>query len=54
MTKATAIQKELKRLGDLQIARFSQRFFKTGVGEYGEGDLFRGIRVPVLKKVARD
>lgn len=54
MIKATAIQKELKRLGDLQTARFSQRFFKTGVGEYGEGDLFRGIRVPVLKKVARD
>ena len=54
MTKAATIQKELKRLGDSQIALFSQRFFKTGTGEYGAGDVFRGIRVPVLKKVAKE
>jgi 3-methyladenine DNA glycosylase AlkD len=54
MFRATNIQKELKRLGDPETARFSQRFFKTGVGEYGEGDLFRGIRVPVLKRVAKE
>jgi 3-methyladenine DNA glycosylase AlkD len=54
MTKAATIQTELKRLGDSQIARFSQRFFKTGPGEYGAGDVFRGIRVPVLKRAAKE
>jgi 3-methyladenine DNA glycosylase AlkD len=49
----TEIQKELAGLADHQTALFSQRFFKTGPREYGEGDLFRGIRVPVLRRLAR-
>jgi len=52
--KAQDVQRELEILGNLEVARFSQRFFKTGPGEYGEGDLFRGIRVPVLRRVAKD
>lgn len=47
---AKHIIKTLEDLGDETIAEHSQRFFKTGKGEYGEGDVFIGIRVPVLRK----
>ena len=47
------IEKELHDLADDQIAAHSQKFFKTGPGQYGEGDRFLGIRVPVLRKIAR-
>ena len=50
--EAAAIRKNLEALGNPEAALFAQRFFKTGPGEYGEGDLFRGIRVPVLRKMA--
>lgn len=49
---AGAIQKELKILGNAETAAFLQGFFKTVAGEYGEGDLFRGIRVPALRNLA--
>ena len=49
----TAIQKELEGLGDASRVDILQRFFKTGPGEYGAGDRFRGIRVPVLRRLAR-
>ena len=46
---AKQIRTTLKELGDPTIAAHSQRFFKTGKGDYGEGDQFLGIRVPVLR-----
>lgn len=47
------IQKDLSAAADPRIAAVSRRFFQTGPGEYGEGDVFRGIRVPVLRKLSR-
>lgn len=47
---AKEIQKTLRDLSDSGIAKHSQRFFKTGKGEYGHGDIFLGIRVPVLRQ----
>ncbi len=48
--KAETISSELLKLGDADVARHSKRFFKTGSGEYGDGDRFLGIRVPVLRR----
>ena len=48
------IHAQLQLLGDPQKAEALQRFFKTGPGEYGEGDVFIGIRVPEIRKLAKE
>lgn len=48
-----AIQQTLRQMANPEIAAHSLRFFKTGKGQYGEGDVFLGIRVPDLRKTAR-
>ncbi len=50
---ARDLQALLEGTGDPVRAAHSQGFFKTGPGEYGEGDIFRGITVPELRKIAR-
>jgi len=52
--KTNEILNKLRELGDSDIASHSQRFFKTGPGQYGEGDKFLGIRVPVIRKCVRE
>ena len=47
------ISRKLRELGDPAIAEHSKRFFKTGNGEYGEGDIFLGIRVPIIRKLVK-
>lgn len=47
------IRAEMQALSNPAIAAHSTRFFKTGKGEYGAGDRFLGIRVPVIRKLVR-
>ena len=47
------ILKEIILNGNKDKGLILSRFFKTGKGQYGEGDLFLGITVPVSRKIAQ-
>lgn len=53
MTTAAEVQEALAAIADPDDAVFLQRFFKTGRGQYGEGDVFIGVRVPQTRAVAK-
>ncbi len=49
----TQLKKDLAKLADKEKAKFFPRFFKTGKGEYGEGDKFIGVTVPNIRLVVK-
>lgn len=50
---AEAVQKELRALGSAERAKNFARFFKTGSGQYGEGDQFLGLSMPEIRSVVK-
>lgn len=52
--KLSAVQIELRQLADPEVAEKSQRFMKTGKGEYAEGVQLLGVRVPTIRAVAKN
>ncbi len=46
-----ALRNKLRQRGGPSTAAFLQRYFKTGPGQYGQGDQFLGIRVPELRRL---
>ena len=50
---AAAVIRSIQSKASVSEAKLAQRFFKTGKGEYGYGDIFLGVRVPQVRKIAK-
>lgn len=54
MQKHLLVINDLKKQANPEKAIFLQRFFKTGKGQYAEGDIFWGLTVPLVRSIARE
>ena len=52
--RASDICSRLHLIGDRKRVKVLQRFFKTAQGEYGEGDVFVGLRVPEIRRLVKE
>ncbi len=52
--KILELRKKIKKLANPEVSKTMKWFFKTGKGEYGEGDIFAGLKVPVQRKLAHE
>jgi hypothetical protein len=53
MNNVTLVVNELRALGTTDKAIAAARFFKTGPGQYGEGDVFIGVTAPEIRNLAK-
>ena len=49
-----SVRRDLRTIATPERAQANRWFFKTGPGQYGEGDRFLGVAVPELRKIARE
>ncbi len=53
MSALAAVKRDMRKVASARRAEINKWFFKTGPGEYGEGDRFLGLTVPQLRAIAR-
>lgn len=53
-SKLADLRRKIKTLASAEVSITMQWYFKTGEGEYGEGDIFVGLKVPTQRRLAKE